>query len=56
MKIGIVGLGLMGASLAKALKRYTDHTVLGLDLDPEVRASAKQDGAVDEVYETPEFL
>ncbi len=56
MKIGIVGLGLMGASLAKALKRYTSHTVLGLDLDPEVRASAKRDGAVDEVYETPEFL
>ena len=28
MRIGIVGLGLIGGSLAKALKAYTDHEVL----------------------------
>ncbi|MBC8571147.1 prephenate dehydrogenase [Zongyangia hominis] len=56
MKIGIVGLGLMGASFAKALKRYTSHTVLGLDRDPAVRESALHDGAVDEVHEDPAFL
>ena len=33
MKIQVVGLGLMGVSLCKAVRRYTDHTVLGMDLD-----------------------
>lgn len=56
MKIGIVGLGLMGASLAKAFKRYTPHTVLGLDRDPEVLSAARRDGAVDEAHDSPEFL
>ena len=28
MRIGIVGLGLIGGSLAKALKAYTGHEVL----------------------------
>ena len=31
MIIGVVGLGLIGASLAKALKAKTNHTVLGFD-------------------------
>ena len=29
MNIGIAGMGLIGGSLCRALKRYTDHTVLG---------------------------
>ena len=33
-KVGIVGLGLIGASLAKALSHRTDCTVYGLDIDP----------------------
>ena len=31
-KIGIVGLGLIGASLAKAIKQNTECTVYGLDI------------------------
>ena len=35
MKIGIVGLGLIGASMAKALSG-AGHTVLGFDTDLDV--------------------
>ena len=33
MNIGVVGLGLIGASLAKSIKKNTSHTVFGLDKD-----------------------
>ncbi len=36
MKIGIIGLGLIGGSLAKAIKECTPHQVLGFDTDPVV--------------------
>lgn len=48
MKIGIVGLGLIGGSLAKALSARTDHEIAGLDTDPEVMRAAKEDGAISE--------
>ena len=35
MKIGIVGLGLMGGSLGRALVARTSHTVYACDRDPE---------------------
>ena len=35
MKIGIVGLGLMGGSLGRALVARTTHTVYACDRDPE---------------------
>ena len=47
MKIGVVGLGLMGGSLARALKKYTSHTVCGVDKDPAVLAAAYDAGAID---------
>ncbi len=47
MTIGIVGLGLIGGSLAKALKAYTDVLVLGEDASEEVLTSALRVGAVD---------
>ena len=34
IKIGIVGLGLIGGSLSKAYKRNTDYTIYGSDRDP----------------------
>lgn len=40
MEIGIIGLGLIGGSLAKAISRNTDHTVYGYDLDENVVAKA----------------
>ena len=40
MEIGIVGLGLIGGSLAKAISQNTYHTVYGFDLSEEVMAKA----------------
>ena len=34
MKIGIVGLGLIGGSLAMSIRKHTEHTVFGYDIDP----------------------
>ena len=45
--IGIVGLGLIGGSMAKAVKFHTDHTVYGADLDPDTMALAFASGAID---------
>ena len=36
MKIGVVGLGLIGGSIARAIKQYTNHAVCGVDTDPAV--------------------
>lgn len=47
MDIGIVGLGLMGGSLAKALKARTNHRVWGVDADKAVQAEAERQGAID---------
>ena len=41
MKIGIIGLGLIGGSLAMSLRRHTEHTVFGYDIDPQVMLRAK---------------
>lgn len=47
MTIGIVGLGLIGGSIAKAIKENTVHTVLGFDIAPTVVCKAKLIGAID---------
>lgn len=47
MKIGIVGLGLIGGSMAKSIKKHTGHTVWGCDSDGEVLSAACLSGAVD---------
>lgn len=49
MRIAIVGLGLIGGSLAKAIKHYTAHTVVGSDLNKTVTSAALACGAVDEI-------
>ena len=36
MEIGIVGLGLIGGSLAKAISQNTDNTVYGFDISKPV--------------------
>lgn len=46
-KIAIIGLGLIGASLAKAFKAHTDNIVWGYDINPEVITKAKADGVID---------
>ncbi|MEG0585721.1 MAG: prephenate dehydrogenase/arogenate dehydrogenase family protein [Christensenellaceae bacterium] len=47
MKIGIVGLGIIGGSFAKAFKKYTPYTVCGMDIDKAVLHEAKKAGAID---------
>ncbi len=47
MIIGVIGLGLIGGSIAKSIKLHTDHTVLGYDLSPTVIHKAKLVGAID---------
>lgn len=46
MKIGIIGLGLMGGSLGRALVKKTSHTVYARDLDEEAMVK----GAMLEAY------
>ena len=55
MKIGVVGLGLIGGSMAKAIKDRTAHTVCGVDVNNQVLLKAKMLGVVDEEIE-PEQL
>ena len=47
MNIGIVGLGLIGGSMAKSIKHRTSHTVWGIDLDHETMTMARMCGAID---------
>ncbi|MBQ2700444.1 MAG: prephenate dehydrogenase/arogenate dehydrogenase family protein [Clostridia bacterium] len=49
MKIAIIGLGLIGGSLAKAIKAYTGHEVWGADLDESVLAAASRENTIDGV-------
>lgn len=46
--VGVVGLGLIGGSMAKALKKYTGHLVYGCDIDEGTLSEALADGAIDE--------
>ncbi len=49
MKVGVVGLGLIGGSFARAIKEMTSHQVYVSDISSEVLKNAKQDGAYDEI-------
>ena len=47
MEIIIVGLGLIGGSIAKALKQNTSHRVLGMDINEDVLLDACSCRAID---------
>ncbi len=47
MTVGIVGLGLIGGSFARAFSEMTRHRVLGCDIDDSAFLAAKLVGAVD---------
>ncbi|MDO5040505.1 MAG: prephenate dehydrogenase [Peptoniphilus sp.] len=49
MKIGVVGLGLMGGSFVKAIKEYGSEEVYGFDKNDEVLKRALKDGSIDDV-------
>jgi prephenate dehydrogenase len=48
MDIGIIGLGLIGGSLAKAITQNTDHTVYGTDISEPVVKKAILVGAIEQ--------
>ncbi|MBR3569294.1 MAG: prephenate dehydrogenase/arogenate dehydrogenase family protein [Oscillibacter sp.] len=47
MTVGIVGLGLIGGSMAKSAKDRTGHTVYGIDAEAEIMTLARMSGAID---------
>lgn len=48
MKIGVVGLGLIGGSMAKAIKETKEYIVYGYDIDESTMLAAKLTEAIDE--------
>lgn len=54
MKIAIIGLGLIGGSLAKAFKKFTDCVIMGYDSDENVLNNAIKSGAIDKVFDFEE--
>ncbi|PKM85645.1 MAG: prephenate dehydrogenase/arogenate dehydrogenase family protein [Firmicutes bacterium HGW-Firmicutes-11] len=48
MNIGIIGLGLIGGSMAKAIKQHTDHMVLGYDCKETVLRKAMMMDVIDD--------
>ena len=53
--VGIVGLGLIGGSMAKAIRTYTNCTILGYDTDGRVLSRALDEGVVSAAL-TPDRL
>ena len=51
MKILIVGLGLIGGSLAKAFKKFTDYDIIGFDIDESTCEKALKNGDIDKVFD-----
>ncbi len=47
MNIGVVGLGLIGGSICKAFKEYTDQTVFGFDTNRSINSFALLDKSID---------
>ncbi len=55
MKIVIVGIGLIGGSLAKAIKKNTQHSVYAIDTDPETITAAIAQEVIDGTAEVGEL-
>ncbi len=51
----VAGLGLMGGSMAKALKKYTDCRVLGWNRSRQISEAALQEGAIDDIADPAHF-
>ncbi len=52
-KIAIIGLGIIGGSMAYALHGFKGAKIAGCDINPETRRKALDANAVDEVFESP---
>lgn len=55
MKIAVVGLGIIGGSYCKALKKYTDHFVIGINRTRSTAEKALAEGSIDKIG-TPQEL
>ncbi len=53
MKIAIIGLGLIGGSIARRLRGFHDCTIAAYNRTAQTLLLAKQDGAIDEGFSDP---
>lgn len=51
--IGIIGLGLIGGSFAKAIKARTEHNVLGYDINTATCEKALEEKSIDGILQDP---
>lgn len=51
MNIAVVGLGLIGGSLSKAIKQNTTHSVFGFDINESITMYALMDGGIDKALD-----
>ena len=49
MNIAVIGLGIIGGSFAKALKKYTTHYIIGINRTRSVLETALKEKAIDEI-------
>ena len=49
MTIAVIGLGIIGGSFCKAIKKHTDHHVIGVNRTISVAEQALKDGSIDEI-------
>lgn len=49
--VGIVGMGLIGGSMAKGLKKFCNKTIYGFDIDKNVLENAKKDNVIDDILD-----
>lgn len=54
--LAILGLGLLGTSLALALKKNSAWHIMGYARNAETRNWVSENGIVDEIYDTPEAI
>ena len=52
-KIAVIGLGLIGGSMAYALRGFRNGRITGCDINPEIRAQALRERAVEQVFDNP---
>lgn len=55
MNIAVIGLGIIGGSFCKALKKYTDNYIIGINRTEQTAQKALEVGAIDEIG-TPQSL
>lgn len=51
-KIAVIGLGIIGGSMAKSLRGFCGAEIVGCDLNPQTRRMAEECGAVSRAYES----